>query len=410
MRTLFHSIGVLGPVGSFDRPLAGEHLARDTFLRDAWLLVTDGRITAVGSMGDDLPSADRTEDLGGRMVLPAWVDAHTHLVFAAWRAEEFEMKLRGASYADIAAAGGGILNSARRLREAAEDELFADALDRLRRLMELGTGAIEIKSGYGLDLASELKMLRVIRRLKEAVDIPIKANLLAAHAVPPEFAGRRSAYVDLVVREIIPEVARQGLADFIDVFCEEGFFTVHDTDRILRAGVHHGLRPKIHANQLAISGGVQIGVQHQAISVDHLEAIGDAEIEALRQGATIPVALPGCSFYLGLDHTPVRRLIDAGLPVAIASDLNPGSAPSGNMNLIVSLACIALRMLPREAIHAATVNAAHAMDVADEAGSIHPGKRANLLIMRPGADPAFIPYSFGDPAIEAVYVNGEQLR
>lgn len=410
MRTLFHSIGILGPAGAFDRPLAGEQLARDTFLRDAWLLVTDGRITAVGSMRDDLPSADRTEDLGGRMVLPAWVDAHTHLVFAAWRAEEFEMKLRGASYADIAAAGGGILNSARRLRETSEDDLYTDALDRLQRLMALGTGAIEIKSGYGLDLASELKMLRVIRRLREAVDIPVKANLLAAHAVPPEFAGRRSAYVDLVVREIIPEVARQGLADFIDVFCEEGFFTVHDTDRILRAGIQHGLRPKIHANQLAISGGVQIGVQHQAISVDHLEAIGDAEIEALQQGETIPVALPGCSFFLRLDHTPVRRLIDAGLPVAIASDLNPGSAPSGNMNLIVSLACIALRMLPREAIHAATVNAAHAMGVADEVGSIHPGKRANLLVLRPEASPAFVPYSFGDPAIEAVYVNGERLR
>ena len=319
------------------------------------------------------------------------------------------MKIEGKSYEEIAAAGGGILNSARKLRATTEDELYELAASRLEQLMRLGTGAIEIKSGYGLSVESELKMLRVIARLKANFSLPIKANLLAAHAIPEEYKAKREAYIDLIVEEIIPKVAKEELADFVDVFCEKGFFTVEETERLVRAGKNYGLKPKIHANQLAVSGGVQVAVANNAISVDHLEQIGDAEIEALSGYQTMPVVLPSCSFYLGIPYAPVRRMMNAGLPVAIASDYNPGSTPSGNMNFLVSLACIQLKMLPQEAINAATINAAFAMDVQNEVGSISRGKLANFMITEKIPSLSYLPYSFGENCIHQVWIAGSPL-
>lgn len=390
-------------------PVCGSAMSDLPSIQNAWLLIEGERILDYGAM-DNCPSGDfAVYDMTGRMILPAWVDSHTHIVFAASREEEFVMKIQGKSYEEIAAAGGGILNSARKLRACSEDELFTMAAGRLEKLVKLGTGAIEIKSGYGLTVESELKMLRVIARLKASFNIPIKANLLAAHAIPPEYKANRAEYIALITEEIIPQVAKEKLADFVDVFCEEGFFTVEETARILAAGKVHGLKPKIHANQLAISGGVQVGVQYDAISVDHLEQIGDAEIDSLKSSHTMPVALPSCSFYLGIPYAPVRQLIQAGLPVAIASDYNPGSTPSGNMNFLVSLACIKLKMLPQEAINAATINAAYSMDVQDEVGSITRGKRANLIITEKIPSLNYLPYSFGENCIYQVWVAGSPV-
>jgi len=387
-------------------PICGSAMRDLPSIQNAWMLIEDERIIDYGEMSNCPVGEEQVFDLTGRMVLPTWVDSHTHIVFAASREEEFVMKIEGKSYEEIAAAGGGILNSARKLRATTEDELYELAASRLEQLMRLGTGAIEIKSGYGLSVESELKMLRVIARLKANFPIPIKANLLAAHAIPEEYKANREAYIDLIVEEIIPKVAKEELADFVDVFCEKGFFTVEETERLLRAGKNYGLKPKIHANQLAVSGGVQVGVANNAISVDHLEQIGDAEIEALSGSQTMPVVLPSCSFYLGIPYAPVRRMMNAGLPVAIASDYNPGSTPSGNMNFLVSLACIQLKMLPQEAINAATINAAFAMDVQDEVGSISRGKLANFMITEKIPSLSYLPYSFGENCIHQVWIAG----
>ena len=409
-RSLFINIKELVQVREGEPiPICGSAMRDLPSIQNAWMLIEDERIIDFGEMSNCPVGEEQVFDLTGRMVLPTWVDSHTHIVFAASREEEFVMKIEGKSYEEIAAAGGGILNSARKLRATTEDELYELAASRLEQLMRLGTGAIEIKSGYGLSVESELKMLRVIARLKANFSLPIKANLLAAHAIPEEYKANREAYIDLIVEEIIPKVAKEELADFVDVFCEKGFFTVEETERLLRAGKNYGLKPKIHANQLAVSGGVQVGVANNAISVDHLEQIGDAEIEALSGYQTMPVVLPSCSFYLGIPYAPVRRMMNAGLPVAIASDYNPGSTPSGNMNFLVSLACIQLKMLPQEAINAATINAAFAMDVQDEVGSISRGKLANFIITEKIPSLSYLPYSFGENCIHQVWIAGSPL-
>ena len=391
-------------------PIPGKMMAQLPMLEHAWLLVENGRIADYGEMSSCPALNIETIDASGKILMPSFVDCHTHIVFAASREEEFVMKIQGKSYEDIAAAGGGILNSATKLRASSAEELYQRASARLLQLMRLGTGAIEIKSGYGLNLESELKMLRVIKRLKANFDIPIKATLLAAHAIPEAYKNNRLAYIDLIINEIIPAVVKEDLAVFIDVFCEKGFFTVEETDRILKAGLAHGLRPKIHANQLAISGGVQVGVQNNAISVDHLEEIGEEELEVLSRSNTIPVALPSCSFYLGIPFTPARRILDYNLPLALASDYNPGSTPSGNMNFIFSLACIKMKLLPEEAIHAMTLNAACAMDVQKEVGSITRGKRANLILTKRIPSLAYLPYSFGENCIDNVFVKGKIMN
>lgn len=410
IRSLFTNIKELVQVRENNPgPIKGKAMRDLPSIRNAWLLIEDERILDFGEMAD-CPTGDFVVyDMTGRMILPTWVDSHTHIVFAASREEEFVMKIEGKTYEEIAAAGGGILNSARKLRASSEDELYAMAAHRLEKLMRLGTGAIEIKSGYGLTVESELKMLKVIARLKANYNIPIKANLLAAHAIPSEYKENREAYIQLIINEIIPSVAKEHLADFIDVFCEQGFFTVEETGRILEAGKEFGLKAKIHANQLAVSGGVQVGVAYDAISVDHLEQIGEEEITSLKASNTMPVALPSCSFYLGIPFAPVRQMIEAGLPVAIASDYNPGSTPSGNMNFLVSLACIKLKMLPQEAINAATINAAYAMDVQDEVGSISRGKRANFIVTEKLPSLNYLPYSFGENCIHQVWIAGSPL-
>jgi len=409
-RSLFINIKELVQVREGEPiPICGSAMRDLPSIQNAWMLIEDERIIDYGEMSNCPVGEEQVFDLIGRMVLPTWVDSHTHIVFAASREEEFVMKIEGKSYEEIAAAGGGILNSARKLRATTEDELYELAASRLEQLMRLGTGAIEIKSGYGLSVESELKMLRVIARLKANFSLPIKANLLAAHAIPEEYKANREAYIDLIVEEIIPKVAKEELADFVDVFCEKGFFTVEETERLLRAGKNYGLKPKIHANQLAVSGGVQVAVANNAISVDHLEQIGDAEIDALKGSHTMPVVLPSCSFYLGIPYAPVRRMMNAGLPVAIASDYNPGSTPSGNMNFLVSLACIQLKMLPQEAINAATINAAFAMDVQNEVGSISRGKLANFMITEKIPSLSYLPYSFGENCIHQVWIAGSPL-
>lgn len=408
MKKLFKHIKQLIQVReNTNNPIPGLEMKYLPIIENAWLLLDKGLILDFGTMATCPEIEAEQIDATGRVLMPAWVDAHTHIVFAASREEEFVMKIQGMGYAEIAAAGGGILNSAAKLSHASEDELYAGAAKRLKQLICLGTGAIEIKSGYGLSVESELKMLRVIQRLKENFSIPIKANLLAAHAIPTKYKNDRNAYIQLIVDDIIPRAAAEGLAQFVDVFCEEGFFTVEETDKILKAGSAHGLRPKIHANQLAVSGGVQVGVANNAISVDHLEEIGEEEIAVLQDSATIPVALPSCSFYLGIPFAPARKMINANLPLAIASDYNPGSTPSGNMNFLVSLACIKMKILPEEAINAATVNAAFAMGVEKEVGSITKGKKANLILTKPITSYTYLPYSFGENCIHQVYIDGE---
>jgi imidazolonepropionase len=349
----------------------------------------------------------QTIDAAGGMVFPAFCDSHTHLVYPASREIEYIDKIKGVSYEEIARRGGGILNSARKLQEMSEEELTAGALGRLQEIARYGTGAVEIKSGYGLTTESELKMLRVIRRLKELSPLTIVSTFLGAHAVPLEYKGRQEEYVDMIINEMIPVVASEGLADYIDVFCDRGFFTVEDTDRILNAGMKYGLPPKIHANELDYSGGIQVGVKYGALSVDHLEFTGEAEIEALLGSDTMPTILPGAAFFLNMQLAPARRMIDAGLPVAMASDFNPGSSPSGNMQLILSMACILYRLTPEEAINATTLNTAYAMGLSHELGTIAIGKKANLFITRPMPSVAYMPYYFGANKVEKVILNGK---
>lgn len=393
---------------ALDHRIVGREMATLPLMENAYLLIEDGRIADFGPM-DYTPTDYDGEalDCTDRLVLPSWVDSHTHLVYAGDRSGEWVDRLQGKSYAEIAAAGGGILNSAKRLNATSEEELFRQAKARLDELIRLGTGTVEIKSGYGLTLEGELKMLRVIRRLRESSPATVRATFLGAHAVPAAYKNDKAGYLRLLTAEMLPAIAAEGLADFVDVFCEEGYFSVEDAVKIMKAGAKHGLRAKVHVNQFTALGGVRAAVDCGALSVDHLEELADDDVAALRSGTTMPVALPGCSFFLGIPYTPARRIIDAGLPLAIATDYNPGSAPSGNMNLAVSLACTQMKMLPAEAINAATLNAAYAMGVEREVGSITVGKRADLIVTRSLPSLGAIPYNFGMPVVESVILNGQ---
>ncbi len=396
MTRLIYNISNLAGVQDPALPLRGRQMAELPSLHHAWLLLEDGIIAGFGSMDDDsMPRGMAGSDAAGAMILPAWCDSHTHLVFAASREEEFVDKIKGLSYAEIAAKGGGILNSARKLNEMSEDQLFNLAWKRLEEIQSMGTSAVEIKSGYGLTVEGELKMLRVIRKLKNRSSMIIRSTFLGAHTYPPQYKQDHESYLRLIEEEMLPVIAAEKLADFIDVFCEEGFFSAEETERICRAGMKYGLRPKIHANQLNLSGGVQAGVKLNAISVDHLETMDDETIGLLASSPTIGTLLPTAAFFLRMPFQPARAIIDAGAAVALASDFNPGSSPSGNMNLVVSMACIGMRMLPEEALNAATINGAFAMDVAAETGSIAIGKKAFLNVCPAGISTAYIPYAFG---------------
>ncbi len=396
------------------RKVSGIDMAGLMTVRDAWLLAEDGSIAGFGDMADldpSLPDSRNTMvlDATGRMVFPSFCDSHTHLVYAGSREIEYIDKIKGLSYEEIARRGGGILNSARRLHEATEEELTGQAMERLREIIAYGTGAVEIKSGYGLSVEDELKMLRVIRKLQQLSPLKIVPTFLGAHAIPAGYKGRQGEYVDLVITEMIPRVAEEGLAQYIDVFCDRGFFTVDETARMLEAGIRHGLRPKIHANELDYSGGIEVGVKYNALSVDHLEYTGDEQITALLGSETMPTVLPGAAFFLEMVYAPVRRMITAGLPVAMASDFNPGSSPSGNMQFILSMACIKYRMLPEEAIHAVTLNGAYAMGLSQDYGSIARGKVANLFITKPIPTYSFMPYAYGSNKVERVILNGQLI-
>ena len=391
---------------------AGKDMSTVSTIKDAFLIIRDEVIEEFGRM-DQLKEKYIDDDIlveidcSNRLVYPSFVDSHTHLVYPQSREKEFVSRINGLSYEEIARQGGGILNSAKRLHETTEEDLYNSAMDRIVEVMKMGTGAIEIKSGYGLNTEDELKMLRVIRMIKETAPICIRSTFLGAHGVPEKYKGNVSKYVDIVINEMIPQVAADELADFIDVFCDKGFFSQQDTDRILMAGVKYGLRPKIHANELGFTGGVQVGVKYNALSVDHLEYIGDEEIELLKYSETMPTVLPGAAFFLNLPLSPVRKMIAAGLPVALASDYNPGSSPSGNMSFISSLGCIKYNMLPEEVINATTLNAAYAMGISDSLGSISKGKIANMFITVDASGIESLPYHFGSNMIETVIINGE---
>ncbi len=394
--------------------VAGKDMATVNSIDNAYLCIKNGLIDDFGSM-DNMPaefSEDKSLkiiDVSGKMVFPSYADSHTHLVYAGSREIEYIDKIKGLSYEEIAKRGGGILNSSKKLHQASEDELYEQAVPRINEIMLQGTGAVEIKSGYGLNPKDEIKMLRVIKRLKATSHLQIKANFLGAHAVPADYKGRQTEYVDLIINEMIPQVAAEELADFVDVFCDTGFFTIEDTERILMAGMKYGLRPKIHANELANSGGVQVGVKYNALSVDHLEFIEKPEIETLLNSETMPTVLPGAAFFLGLKYSPAREMIDAGLPIAIASDFNPGSSPSGNMQFMQSLGCINYKLLPEEVINATTINTAYAMGISDKVGSIAKGKIANVFITKEIPTIEFMPYSYGSDLIETVILKGEHI-
>ena len=434
MKTVIYNIGTLAgilPEGVLK--LEGEQMGHVKCLHDAYLIIEDGIITEFGSGWKDREFQNRATPLAagggahevggvvlklsvltgahipdeyidakGGYVMPCFCDSHTHIVYAGCRDGEFRDKIAGLSYEEIAARGGGILNSADLLHETSEEELYRQAMERVNEIMAMGTGAVEIKSGYGLTVEDELKMLRVIKRIKETAPITVKANFLGAHAVGRAYKGRQSEYVDLVCEQMLPAVAAEGLADYVDVFCDEGFFTVEETDRILSKAAEYGIVPKIHANELGVSGGVQVGVKHNALSVDHLEKTTEAEIEALRGSRTMPTMLPGCSFFLGIPYGNAKGYIEAGLPVALASDYNPGSSPSGNMRFVMALGCIRMRLTPEQSFNACTINSAYAMGVSDSLGSITVGKKAHLIITRPIPSLAFIPYSHQTPIIERV--------
>lgn len=404
MKTLISNIGTLAGILPRGKDfLSGEEMSGLECISDAWLLIEDGIISDFGS-GNTPMGADELIDAGGGFVMPTFCDPHTHIVYAGCRDGEFRDKIAGMSYEEIAARGGGILNSADLLHETSEDELYLQSMERVREIMAMGTGAVEIKSGYGLNTADELKMLRVIRRIRQSVPIEVKANFLGAHAVGRAFKGRQEEYVDMICSEMLPAVAAEALADYVDVFCDQGFFSVEETARILEKAAEYGIKPKIHANELAVSGGVQVGVAHGALSVDHLERCTDAEIEALRDSGTMPTMLPGCSFFLGLPYGRAKDFIEAGLPLALASDYNPGSSPSGNMRFVMALGCIKMKLSPEQAFNACTINSAYAMGVSDRLGSITRGKKASLIITRSIPSLAFIPYSHQTPFIERIIV------
>lgn len=405
-------VGIDEPNRAF---VAGADMGKLQTIKNAFLFINKGLILEYGGMDQLFIPEDwkrkgiKVIDAAGKLVFPSFCDSHTHLVYAGSREIEYVDKIKGLSYEEIAKRGGGILNSAQRLHDASETELLGDALERLEEITWLGTGAVEIKSGYGLNTADELKMLRVIRELKNLSPLTIKATFLGAHAIPLEYKGKQHEYVDVIINEMIPQVAAEELADYIDVFCDKGFFTVEDTERILMAGMKYGLKPKIHANELDYSGGIQVGVKYGALSVDHLEYTGDAEIQSLLGSETMPTILPGAAFFLNMVHAPARKMIDAGLPVALASDFNPGSSPSGNMQLILSMGCIMYRMTPEEAIHATTINTAYAMGVNEELGSIAIGKKANVFITKPIPGIEFMPYAYGSNKVDTVILNGNVL-
>ena len=385
-------------------------MARIETVKDAYLIVENDRIADFGAMNSlKEQTFDKEVDATGKMVFPSFCDSHTHLVYAGSREIEYIDKIRGLSYDEIAKRGGGILNSAKRVQDASEQQLFDDAMQRLEQMISFGTGAVEIKSGYGMTADAELKMLRVIRRLKEQSPLTIKSTLLGAHGIPMEYRGRQEKFVDLVIDKMIPQAAAEGLADYIDVFCDAGFFTCEDTERMLEAGAKYGMRPKIHANEMACSGGIQVAVKYNALSCDHLEYTGDEEIKCLLNSETMPTVLPGAAFFLNMQHAPVRKMMDAGLPVAMASDCNPGSSPSTNMQLILSFACINYRMLPEEAINATTINSGYAMGVSDQLGSIAVGKKANFFITKPIPTYEYMPYSYGENKVEKAFINGKEM-
>ena len=391
--------------------VCGDEMAVLPTIKNAYLVIEDDLIADFGSM-EDLPedlNPEKCIDADGKIVLPAWCDSHTHLVYAGNREQEFVDRINGLSYEEIAHRGGGILNSAQKLNETSEEELYDQSKTRLEEIMRLGTGAVEIKSGYGLTVDGELKMLRVIKRLSQNYPITIKATFLGAHAIPLEYKNNRKGYIDLIINEMLPEIAEKKSAHFIDVFCEAGYFTVSETERIMEAGIRFGLKPKIHVNQFHSIGGIQAGIKHGALSVDHLEIMTTDDIQALKNTETMPVALPSCSYFLGIPYAPARQMISKGLPLALASDFNPGSSPSGNMNFVISTACIQMKMTPEEAINAATLNGAYAMGISETHGSTSIGKIANLIITKPISSYYQLPYSFGSNLIDMVIIEGEVL-
>lgn len=390
--------------------VSGAEMAILPTIKNAFLVIKDNLIADFGSM-ENLPEikADKIIDAAGRVVLPTWCDSHTHIVYAGNREQEFVDRINGFTYEEIANRGGGILNSAKKLNETSEEEIYEQSKIRLEEVMHLGTGAVEIKSGYGLTIEGELKMLRVIKKLAANYPIEIKATFLGAHAFPVHYKDNKAGYIDEIVTKMLPEIAQNKLADYVDVFCETGYFSVEETEQIMQAGINFGLKPKIHVNQFNSIGGIQAGIKFKALSVDHLEIMNPEDIEALKNTETMPVALPSCSYFLSIPYTPAREMIKAGLPLALATDFNPGSTPSGNMNFVVATACIKMKMTPEEAINAATINGAYAMGVSETHGSITKGKKANLILTKPISSYYQIPYAFGSNLIESVFIEGEIL-
>jgi|TARA_B110000977_G_C11063037_1_gene486706 imidazolonepropionase len=408
MSTLFiHIKELLQTREKAELKVMGKSMSELPHIKNAFLRINGDTIHSFGPM-DELVVEDSDEviDVTGKIILPTWCDSHSHVVYAGDRSQEFVDRINGLSYEDIAAKGGGILNSAQTLQNTSESALYQQSIKRVNELVKLGTGALEIKSGYGLTTDAELKMLRVIKKIKENSAIKIKATFLGAHAIPKKHSDNKKEYLDLIINHMLPEIHKEQLADFVDVFCEKGYFSLEDTEQVLNAAAKYDLIPKIHVNQFNAFGGVALGVKHKALSVDHLEVLNNEDIEALKNTDTIPVALPGCSFFLGIPYTPARPLIDSGLPLALATDFNPGSAPSGNMNFIVSLACIKMKMSPEEAINAATINGAFAMNASKEYGSISIGKKASIIITKELTSYRQIPYHFGNNPIYKVMING----
>lgn len=391
--------------------LSGEEMKELPTLKNAWVFINHGVIEDYGTM-DKMGSHEgfKTVDCSGKIVLPAWCDSHTHIVYAGNREQEFVDRINGLSYQEIAERGGGIVNSAKKLQQTSEEDLYCQSAERLEEVMRLGTGAIEIKSGYGLTTEAELKMLRVAKKLSEEYPITIKTNFLGAHAIPTEYKDNKDGYMDLLCNEMLPKIAEEKLADYVDIFCEEGYFSVADMERILSEGKKYNLIPKVHVNQFNSIGGIEAAVKHNALSVDHLEVMTDKDIADLQNSDTMPVALPSCSYFLSIPYAPGRKMIDAGLPLALATDYNPGSTPSGNMNFVVATACIKMRLTPEEAINAATINGAYAMGLSKTHGSITKGKTANLIITKPIPSYGYLPYAFGSHMIDSVIINGEEVK
>lgn len=390
--------------------VSGTQMSILPTIKNAWILLEDDSISDYGKMEDLQPTkVDETIDCSGKIVLPSWCDSHTHLVYAGNREQEFVDRIKGLTYQEIAEKGGGILNSAKKLQETSETDLYKQSAHRLEEVMKLGTGAIEIKSGYGLTIEAEMKILRVAKKLGEDYPIAIKTTFLGAHAVPSEYKGNKDGYMDLICSEMLPKIAAEKLADYVDIFCEEGYFSVADTERLLSEAKKYNLIPKIHVNQFTALGGIAAGVKHNALSVDHLEVLTNDDIEALKGSETMPVALPSCSYFLSIPYTPGRELINAGLPLALATDYNPGSTPSGNMNFVLATACIKMKLTPEEAINAATINAAYAMGLSDSHGSITKGKKANLIITKEVPSYGYLPYAFGSNLIDQVILNGQKI-